>query len=107
MSCAASVYLADRAIGWLTPRSRTRREGAGVLDRLEGSPLRIGIDPDNSGLRVGDGRDDVDVGQASREDPETGVEAAAVHDLHDHLHVVRAEEPEVARVAGQADRLAG
>src|SRR5262249_17904673 len=74
-----------------------------VLDGLEGRAGRIEVGLDRTGLRVGHGQRDLDVGQASGEDPLPGVQGTAIEDLDDHLDVARVEEPEGARVGGQGD----
>ena len=48
----------------------------------------------------------MDVGEGAVEDPEVAVDAPRVEHLDDELDVVAVEEPEVAGVAGQGDRLA-
>src|SRR5450432_1377452 len=75
-------------------RIRETRQGAGITR----------VVAYGSGRRVRHGDGVAHVRKGPREHPESAVERAAVHDLDDELDVVRAEEPEISRVAGQRHR---
>src|SRR6202166_4392219 len=107
--CSSSVTLGPRipnrgalAKTWWRRAARPSgaRQGAGVLDRLEGRLLRVGVGLPAAGLGVCHRDRRLDVGETSREDPEVLVECAAVEDLDASLDVRRGEAPQIARVVG-------